>query len=183
MASEIGIKNKAILIIGNEVITDGDGSKLSDIADELYPLCLETALSEHNWTFAIKRVILSAAVETPPFGYTSKFLLPSDFNHIVVEEDDEYVFREEEGYLLADTDSINLVYVSNSFNVTKMKSKFEDAVVTLLASKMAYAIVGSGKLAFDLEGLFEKRLAKAKLQNSAGIGYKDEDVSWVEDRS
>ena len=183
MTNRTTIINKSLLLIGEEMISsEGDGSKNSDIASELIDICIETALSEHDWLFARKRVIVALSAETPPFGYEYKFLLPDDFNHIVVEDGDEFVFREEGGYLLSESDELELLYVANITNLELFPPKFEDAVVTLLASKMAYAITGSPQVAAGMEQLYEKRLVKAKWTNAGAMGTVPEDDTWVEDR-
>jgi len=177
------IINQALLLIGEEMIaSEDDGSKNSDIASELIDLCIETALSEHDWLFARVRVTISAVNTAPPFGYKNRFLLPTNYNHIVVEEDDEYEYREEGGYILTDKEELELLYVSNITNLNLFPPKFTDAVVTLLASKIAYAITGTPGLGGSLEQLYEKRIYKAKMCNSNSIGIAPDDDSWIEER-
>ncbi|RKX92173.1 MAG: hypothetical protein DRP59_06055, partial [Spirochaetes bacterium] len=85
MANRLEIINMALLYIGEEMIADGDESKTSDVANQFIGLCLETALAEHDWNFALRRKSLSYEVDgegvavEPTFGYSFRYLLPSDY--------------------------------------------------------------------------------------------------------
>ena len=183
MASRTDIINMALLLIGQEMISSEDeGSKTSDVASALLDLCIETAISEDDWSFAKKRVKLSPLSETPLFGYDNGFLLPSDYNHIYIEEGDEFDFREEGNVIYANVDTLDMIYIANIEDLNLFKPKFTDAVVTLLAAKIAYAISGSTSLPAQLEQLYEKRLAKARAENTRGYGLIPETDTWIEDR-
>jgi len=185
MANRNQIINMALLLIGEEMMaSEDDHTKSSDIAAEFLDLCIETALSENDWTFARKRVILGATSITPVFGYEYQFQLPSDYNHIIeVDGDTDGDFREESGFILYANNTMELFYVCYNKDYALLPPKFVDAVVTLLASKIAYAVVGSGKISNDLEQLYEKRMAKAKFTDVKGTGLitEDEDL-WDEER-
>ena len=184
MVNRNTIINQALLLIGEEMVAaEGDGSKNSDIASELFDLTLETALSEHDWSFARARKTLPLMSTGPEFGYESRFLLPDDYNHIIIEPEGDFDYRIEGGYLLADIEALDLLYIANITNLNLLSAKFVDAVVTLLASKIAYAITGSPQLAGQMEQLYDKRIGKAKMFNESNIGYEESEVdTWVEDR-
>jgi len=184
MANELEIKNMAILLVGELPLSDPDEqNKVSTAADTFFKQCLESALSEHNWTFARKRATLSADINEPAFGYSTRFAIPADYNHIVIEDTDEEIdFREESGYLYYNGETMNIVYISNTVELRLLKPKFVDALAELLASKITYVMTSSEKMMVTREQLYEKRLQKAKGQDSEGIGLIQDSDSWDEDR-
>lgn len=173
----------ALLLVGEEQIaSEDDGSKLADVASTFIDLCIETAISEDDWMFARKRTSLSALTTVPAFGFSAAFELPPDYNHIYIEEGSEFEYREEGHTILADAETLDLIYIANISDVNLFKPKFLDAVVTLLASKIAYSASANLQLAATLEQLYEKRLLKAKTENSKGYGIIPETDTWIEDR-
>jgi len=184
MANRTEIINMAILLIGELPISDPEeDNKASNAADVWFQQCLESALTEHDWTFARKRATLSPSTEAPVFGYSTKFPVPADYNHIVIEETDEEIdFREELGHLHYDAETMDIIYISNSVELELLKPKFVDAFAELLASKIIYVMTASDKLMIAREQLYEKRLQKAKGFDGAGIGLVEERDSWDEDR-
>ncbi len=189
MAGELEIVNMAILTIGELTIVNlGEDNKAANIADAFFQQSLESVLSEHNWTFARKRVVVSPDVTAPAFGYSARFALPADYNHIVLEETDtQEDFREEYGFIHSDSEELNLVYISNLVaadggELPLMTPKFVDALVLFLAARMIYAMTSNEKMLATLEQLYERSLQKAKAADSIGIGLVEDPDLWDEDR-
>ena len=184
MADKLEIANMAIMMLGEEPLSSmEDGTKVADMADAFFDVCLETALSEHDWTFARKRTTLSSDTTVPAFGYSARFLLPSDYNHMVREmTDEEYEFREENGYILADQETIQLIYIANITNLNVLRPKFVDALASLLASYIAYGIKADSNTAERFRSLYEMKIQKAKGQDGSGVGIDEALDDWVGDR-
>jgi len=172
----------ALLLAGEGQIEDYDNTeKPAMTAKAFFDLCLSSLTSRHDWSWSIKLVILSPDTIVPDFGYSARFLLPDDYNHYVQNiiedpEEESIDFRVFGEYLHYSADIIELKYSCNIQNVIIMSAMAAEALTYLLASKLAAALSSSPeKPNTYLEGLYERRLAAAIVQDPSemGIGYVD----------
>lgn len=189
MPNKLNIINMALLLAGEEQLADADDeSKPANTAKAFWDLCLESLISRYDWSWSIKRVTLGPDTETPDFGYTSKFLLPDDFNHIVVNiiddpAEEEFDFRIEGEFLHYSSDTLELRYSANITNVIIMSSMAAEALTYLLASKIASALSSSPeKPNTYLGNIYESRLSLAATQDPVGIGIEHTTESWPDTR-
>jgi hypothetical protein len=76
---EIEVMNSALMLLKDRRITSfDDGSERAALAKIRYALCRDSVLESHVWNFASVRVALSADPVAPAFGFTHKFLLPTN---------------------------------------------------------------------------------------------------------
>jgi hypothetical protein len=76
---DISICSSALLQIGaDEINSFSDETREAKVAKELYPIILESLISEHPWKFSKKQVLLSRLDETPLYGFDYAYQLPSD---------------------------------------------------------------------------------------------------------
>lgn len=120
-----------------------------------YPQKRRATLRSHPWNFAIKRIQLTpSSTETPDFGYTHAYILPSDWiRYMGRYEDtgnlspaDSNDYEIENGQYLfdgADATSINLRYIFDKETVADFDALFVDLLVVELAIAMAPKFSGT----------------------------------------
>ena len=185
MANKLNVINMALLLAGEEQIADiEDDSKPANTAKAFWDLCVSALTSRHDWSFSIKRVILSPEENAPDFGYTAKFLLPDDFNHIVVniigdDDEEEFDYRIEGEYLHYSADTLQLRYSANITKITTMSGMVIEALTYLLASKIAAALSSSPeKFSPTLSAIYDNKLILAMTQDPTAIGIEYDVESW-----
>ncbi len=165
MATSVSICSNALLMLGAQTINDlNEETDRAKLASNLYPMVRDELLRSHPWNCAIKRVILSPDVETPAFGYSNQFTLPSDWirNLSVGECGEEIDFRSEGRKILANTDTLKLRYVFHNTNEGTWDAGLIDAATLAMAARMAYAITQSSSLEQVRMQEFQMSLKRAR---------------------
>jgi len=150
-ASIVSVCNRALSKLGAARIVDLDqdtrqARALSACFDQVRDLVLRS----YRWSFALKRVVLSASAETPAFGFGFQYVLPSDFLQIdmvadrfpsaprqvfVGGETNEYAI--EGGMLLTDLEApLSLRYIARIKDGAQWEANFAD----VLACKLAWEL-------------------------------------------
>ena len=84
MASNVEIANSALTKIGSTRITAlTDNVKAAREINAIFELRRDYLLRTHNWSFAMTRASLPALDETPAWGYTTLYQLPTDCLRVV----------------------------------------------------------------------------------------------------
>lgn len=150
MTSPVDICSNALLMLGAKPIASFDeaapaGSNLdrARLCSNLYPMVKADVLRSHPWHCAIKRVQLSPDDTAPAFGYTYRFLQPSDWLRTLGVGDGRVMPYATEGrYYLADDPVFPLVYLADI-----PETQFDGmlvAVMTLsMAVRLAYPVTAS----------------------------------------
>ena len=157
--SKTDICNNAIGRIGAQRIMDIDdqASKSARICKNAYELSLRELLRMAPWNFAKDRVQLAELTTPPVFGWAKQFQLPTDyirlvkFNDIGASQDEPSQFFEIEGKkLLTNEDTARIEYIKFVDDPNIYDSLFSEALVVLLASKIAVPIRQDEDLATKL---------------------------------
>ena len=84
MASNVEIANSALTKLGASRITAlTDNVKAAREINAIFELRRDYLLRTHNWSFAMTRASLPALDETPSWGYTTLYQLPTDCLRVV----------------------------------------------------------------------------------------------------
>lgn len=147
-ASEVTICSNALLNLGDSPINDFTEGDRGTLAKNLFPTVRDWLLRSHPWNCAVKRVILAPLVAAPAFDYTHQFLLPDDWLRTLVvgEEGVQLDYKVEGGKILANTDTLPLVYVFRNTEPATWDTVLVEVMVHAMAWKMAYAITKSASL-------------------------------------
>lgn len=86
----------------------------------------------------------------PPFGYSSKFVLPTDYLRVFRLEFSDMEYKIEGGYLLCNESSVRMVYISKVTDVTKFEPMFDHLLGVMLAHELSYSLVQSASLKLAL---------------------------------
>lgn len=166
-SSETEICRIALGWVGGESITtideDSTGARL---CRDLYYDCRDAVLESRNWTFAMKRAVLAPNSEPPAFGFSQRFLIPSDCLRIVrvgynPDLKDRIDWEKEDNYILCDYDTLYIRYVSRTEDVVGYSSKFVLALASRLAADMAIPIAGSRKLQENMQAQYVQKIEEA----------------------
>jgi hypothetical protein len=156
MASQIQIVNMALHQLGTARITSmSDDSDEARVATDIWDICRDSVLVDHNWNFATRRATLAELSTTPDFGYDHQFVLPTDCLRVLgmpgADSIAEYKYRVEtvlvgaQQYrvLLTDETTCEIEYIAKITDTTLFHPKFVDALAARLASEMAMKITES----------------------------------------
>lgn len=143
MASAVDIVNGALTKIGVSPINslDDEGQVTLIVNSRFYDV-LDALIVDYPWNFAVSRQELARSTSSPESGYAYKYALPSDCLH-VVEEVNEYPFVvEEDGFLLSDGPTIEIVYLKRIEDMSKLPPYFREVFSYRLAEEICYALTG-----------------------------------------
>ena len=144
-----------------------------------YDVARKSLLRRHPWNFATKRIVLTADVNKPAFGYDFAYNLPNDFIRVIsLEEPDNNAplltaqYRVEGNQLLvgrlvgasqsSGAQSLNFIYIFNETNIVKFDDLFVDTLAIELASKIAYKFTASNTDVQRINSLLDDKLQVAR---------------------
>lgn len=175
----INIINRALVKIGEPLISSTSQEPNGKICGIVYEDILEVLLESKDWRFALKRAILAPDAEKPLFGYETAYTLPADFiclykfgqyykrqnrSDNIVNSDEEYSI--ENGKILCNSkDMVYLMYISLEKEERKFSPWFKQALIAKLAAELAMRIKQSAKLAELFNNEFAYCLAEADKRN------------------
>lgn len=180
------ICNMALLKLGAKAITSfDDGVKNSQLCDEFYGQTVDEVLRMHPWNCAIERAELAVLADAPAFGYSYQFTLPvAPYCLRVIQMDDiDYEFRVEGRKLLTDQETCKIIYIKRIANPAEFDALLIEAIVTRLATKLAYPIVQSKTLKEQMAEEFKLVLREAKSTDAQEGTPEELDTStWLDSR-
>lgn len=165
MISNIDVCNMALQILGSRKITSFDDQTLeSRLCKQQYPLSRIFLLRVHPWNFAIKRVNLAPLSDKPIFGWSHQFQQPGDFILLLEVMDmavGGYVF--EGNKILANTDTLNIRYVSDVTDVVLFDTEFINVLVYHLAVSLFDSLDGTISKKKEFQQSLDTLLNNAKM--------------------
>ncbi|KKM71362.1 hypothetical protein LCGC14_1431360 [marine sediment metagenome] len=170
MDSKTAIVNAALLLVGDEELTDLDAatSTTGRIAQRWYPHTRDTVIRSYTWNFALARQALSLLAANPAFEFGNQFTLPTDPFCLralsIFDSDSEW--RVEGRKLLTDDGSVNLKYISRVTDVAQFDDLYTDALIYKLASNMAFAIMRDRLLKRELQAEYLIKVQEARTADS-----------------
>jgi len=165
--SKVGICQLAQAKVGHaNFITDLDEvSKDANLLKVFYDPIRQSLLRQYLWRFAKARVVLAPLTTEVPFDGGSYFQIPSDCLRVVT-TDESYRY----GYgrwivegdrIIADTDTLNLIYIADITDTGMFDAVFTEAFATKLAECLAMPLAMSQSLKDQLSKEYKQLLVKA----------------------
>lgn len=116
-----------------------------------YDIQRPALLRRYRWQFAIRRQVLSPLATDPPFGFKRQFQLPADLLTVITAGADDQSgrwimtgpsgeYRVENNRIMADWETVYLVYVKDETDPNKFDPLFVDALAWMVAADLALAI-------------------------------------------
>ena len=156
-AIDISVCNQALMKIGASRIAGFDEKTVqARDCEASYALSRDQVLEAFPWSFAKRRSVRTAATDTPAFGYSFQYVLPSDCLKVLSiladpSSAEEPVWVVEGNYLLTDEEEVYMHYTASVTDATHFSPSFIRALSLYLASLLAMSIGKSAKLANELE--------------------------------
>lgn len=178
----VSISNRALTFLGAQPITSlDDDTKEARACKRMYEQSRDQCLRGHPWNFAIKRVALPADTTAPAWDYTNAFSWPSDCLRIIeVDTLEEWVVEGRK--IVSDAAApLNIVYIAEVTDPTTFDALFTEAYAYRLAADIAYDITASQQVLNNMETLYQRKLAEARLVDAQEALPADED-SWLDSR-
>lgn len=156
----ITVCNAALARLGEARIFDLNDDSAAGRACALnFPMACDEVLRSHWWNFATVRTALVELTEAPAFGYAHAYQLPADclrvleVNGVSGTGDPGAQWEIEGGKLLHNESKVEVRYIRRVTDLNLFDSMALEALIMLLASKLAPAIQGgsTGKAAEFLE--------------------------------
>ena len=173
------ICNLALAHLGEAPLTAyGEDTQSGRACSLHYVQALDATLRAHRWNFATYRVAVTADATAPVFGWSYRFALPSDCLRVLEVNDsevgdvltDEYVI--ENGYILTDADTMNLVYIARYQDPVGYDPLFVDAFALSLAVRLTESIRGTTEKTAALQSAYERIIAPLARRVDANEGRR-----------
>lgn len=182
---EAGLCNMALVLVGEEPIQAlSENSKPGRFCKQHYENIRDFVLRQNPWNVATTRAALALSATAPTFEFANAFQLPTDFLRLVAIENRRRDFKLEQDKILSDESSMNIVYVFRLIDVSKMDPLLQQTISALLGAELAIPIAQNPDLHRSLLGVYQEKLAEARLQDSMEAPIEViESRSWVDART
>lgn len=167
MSSQVEICNLALAKIGSDsFITDiDDGTKSARYLKLFYIPTRDALLRSHLWRFARKQAVLAPLATAPLFDGGNYFQLPTDCLR-VVGTDLDYTAAYGRWYvegdkIVADTDTLNIVYIKRVEDEALFDPLFVQAFATYLAHEVCMSLAQSASMKGNLAQEMQAAIIRA----------------------
>ena len=166
--SDVAICNQALGWLGANLITSfDDNTKEANLCLTNYCLIRDAVLEVADWSFAIKRVELSALAEAEP-GYGQAYQLPVDCIRVILASPNtdfsttsEMMWELEDRKVLTNEGTVFIRYVAKIADPVRYSPGFINALAYRLASEIAVPLTRRLNVQNQMFGLYEKRVGEA----------------------
>ena len=146
------LANQALSCLGEATsIADFDEDSPNAITIRIhYDRVRQSLLRSHPWNFATGRAAITADATAPAFGWGYRYALPADcllvrtYNGFEADLE-EYNFVIEGSWILSDSDTAKITYVTDEEDTTLFDALFIDVLVHRLAAAVALDITHSAQ--------------------------------------
>lgn len=164
--TDIEICSAALAALGTKGISSfDDDSAEARACKAYYSLVRDKVLEERVWSFARKQYVLSPDATAPTFGYTKRFLVPSEVVRVHRVDDGSGEYRmpwEMQGrYILADEATIYVTAVRKEVDTSLYSPGFTMCVALRLAVALAVPLKENRQLKADLWDEYTHELKEA----------------------
>ena len=176
MASVVDLCNRALDLLGAANITSlTENSKEARLCNGNFDDVRDAVLRSHPWNIAITRRELARDTDTPAFGFSFQYSLPTDpfclrvlsfwnsnVNNDVAAYDSNVMFKIEGRKVLSNEGTCNIIYIGRVTDTEQYDSLLNKAISARLAAEIAYNITGSNSVSQGMIAIYEDRLKEAK---------------------
>ncbi len=187
MASVVDICNTALVEISADYITSlEDDSKAAKLCNSVYTQCRDSLLREHTWNFAKARRTLARLTETPAFGFTYQYQLPTDcLKFLWFDEDYEgrILYQIEGRVLLTNEPTANILYIKQIEDPTLHDALFNEVLAYRIAARIGYNLTGNQSIKATMANAEKMAMSTAKSINAQELNEQREERSnWIDSR-
>ncbi len=200
MTSVVDIANFALNQIGASNITALDeNSKPARIINQRYESVRDAIFRAHPWNCLVRRVELAQDSETPAYGYSKQYTLPSDpyclrvleFSNGTLTFPRDNMFSNSNGpafviegrKLVTDESTCKIKYVGRVTDPNEYDANLIDTLAARLAFEICYAITGSTSMVQLTSAVFDSKLSEARfVDGTEGAPERIEASDFIEAR-
>lgn len=157
----------ALARLGASPVTnlETDATVESKLCNTLFDIVARRVMVQGSWTTTIARAELAKTTNTPAFGYTYEFQLPTSPKCLKVLETNEtapgsIAFQIEGDKLLTNESAMKIKYISELTDTERYGPNLTEAIEVLLASYLAYPLSGKSTIAESLKREFSDILQR-----------------------
>lgn len=166
MSNPVQVANKALSLVGGElIISFDDDTTEAIVVKAAFDMVRDKVLEDRQWTFASSRMKLTPDAIPPDFGYTYRFLIPSNviriFNADKLSGNNDLMWEREGDYILCDSAEIQIKFVERIDDVSKWTPSAVDCFSYLLASEIAMPLTESTEKVAMYANMYSDRLVDA----------------------
>ena len=171
MASVTQICNSALNQLGAGSITAlTENSKNARLCNERYETVRDAVYRSHPWNCLIKRVQLAQDSDTPAWGFSYQYTLPSDCLRVLQIKDYDADYKIEGRKLLINVSEVYLLYSAQITDVNELDVLLRETISAGIASDIAYAITSNLQVAKLMTEKYSLKLSEAR-HTDASEGY------------
>ena len=171
MASVVQICNSALNQLGASSITAlTENSKNARICNERYTTVRDAVFRSHPWICLAKRIQLAQDSDTPAWGFTYQYTLPSDCLRILQIKDYNSNYKIEGRKLLIEESEVYLIYLASETDPNQLDVLLRETIAAGLASDIAYAITSNLQVSKLMTEKYQAKLSEAR-HADASEGY------------
>ena len=171
MASVVQICNSALNQLGASSITAlTENSKNARICNERYETIRDAVYRSHPWNCLVKRVQLAQDSDTPAWGFSFQYTLPSDCLRVLQIKDYDADYKIEGRKLLIEESEVYLIYLAIETDVNQLDILLRETISAALAQDISYAITSNLQVAKLMAEKYQAKLSEAR-HTDASEGY------------
>ena len=190
------IVNFGIILMGDDRISNVDttDTKPAKIMREIYDNARDALLQSYPWNFATELAVLAKDGTDPKFGFTNRFLLPTDALALLAIEDNtsvlvrpsgDPIYRVRGRFIHTDVGApLNIFYTKRVTDEGQFTALFGEGLGARLAAIATESITQSNSKVAKIEAIFDRIIARAfsadAIENPADP--LPEDI-WLEERN
>lgn len=200
MTSNVDIANYALNTLGASNISAFDeNSKVARLVNQRFESIRDAVFRSHPWNCLIRRTELAQDTDTPTYGYTYQYTLPTDpyclrvlefsngsmtypFDNMRSNSNRE-PFIIEGRKLLTDEGTAKIKYIARVTDPQEYDSTLIEALSARLAAEICYAVTGSASMIQVTAALYESKLKEARfIDATEGAPQRIEASDFIESR-
>ena len=163
MASVVDICNGALNQLGaTTILSLTEDSKNARLLNARYTQVRESLFRNNPWNCLQKRLALAADTDTPAWGFSSQFTLPTDCLRLLRILDYDSDHKVEGRKILTDASSMKILYISRVEDPNEYDELLRETLSAALAADIAYAITSSNPVAVNMYNLYKEKLKEAR---------------------
>jgi hypothetical protein len=176
MADLLSIYNGALTELGSDLLSEpNENNSRQRALSAQWERVRKAELRAHGWKCALRRMLLPADVDVPPFEFARQFTLPADCLRVwrVGTPSDVPEFTVQGRKILTDAGApLRVTIVTDLQDIGQWDSSLVDAVSFRLATATCRRITGAADLMAELERKYQRVVANARTM-SAMEDYAD----------
>ena len=163
MASVVDICNGALNQLGaSTILSLTEDSKNARLCNARYTQVRDSVFRSHPWNCLQKRIQLAADTETPAWGFTKQYTLPSDCLRVLTIIDYDADYKIEGRKILTDNSTMKILYIARITDPNEYDELLRETLSAALAADIAYAVTSSNPTASNMYNLFKDKLKEAR---------------------